>query len=225
MLLFIQTLLNPNRDHAFPISSLLSFGSGLSVLGRLTHIDYTRIFGSACLGDVTANRETRIAELLSLLDVVAPGHWHVIHNPARAQSRSLRWIYKYTLPCAYSVITSDSKCLEMCIMWITWPTNMGCSHNGAFQFIHILNVKNPDLISVTPFHKTCLCTAWSMLCLFVQVQHVTPPVDNFNRVSKGCGAQSRALIKGAEPKKKNVCPTNQDLIRLHSRDDTHQWCW
>lgn len=46
-----------------------------------THVDHTGIFRLPGFCDVTADGETGIAELLSVLNIVAPGDWHVVHNP------------------------------------------------------------------------------------------------------------------------------------------------
>lgn len=55
-----------------------------------THVDHTGIFRLPGFCDVTADGETGIAELLSVLNVVAPGDWHVVHNPDHTHSRAVR---------------------------------------------------------------------------------------------------------------------------------------
>lgn len=48
---------------------------------NVTHINYTGIFSSTVWCDKAANGETRVAVLLILLDVIAPGHRHVVDDP------------------------------------------------------------------------------------------------------------------------------------------------
>lgn len=53
-----------------------------------THVDHTGIFRLPGFCDVTADGETGIAELLSVLNIVAPGDWHVVHNPDHTHTHS-----------------------------------------------------------------------------------------------------------------------------------------
>lgn len=53
-----------------------------------THIDHAGIFGSSRLCDVAADGETRVTKFLSVVNIVAPGDWHVIHNPAHTHTHT-----------------------------------------------------------------------------------------------------------------------------------------
>lgn len=53
-----------------------------------THIDHAGIFGLSHLCDIAADGKTRIAKFLSIFNIVAPGDWHVIHNPARTHTHT-----------------------------------------------------------------------------------------------------------------------------------------
>lgn len=57
---------------------------------KRAYVDDTRVFGQAGFCDVTPDGEARIAEFLIVLHIVAPGHGHVIHNPAVSKTRNMR---------------------------------------------------------------------------------------------------------------------------------------
>lgn len=59
----------------------------IDVKVQATHIDHAGIFRQPGFCDITANGETRIAELLFLFNIVAPGYWHVVHNPKHTVQR------------------------------------------------------------------------------------------------------------------------------------------
>lgn len=46
-----------------------------------THIDNTSIFSSAICRNKAADGETGVAVLLTIFDIIAPSHRHVVNNP------------------------------------------------------------------------------------------------------------------------------------------------
>lgn len=50
-----------------------------------THIDNTGILNSAIYCNKAANGEPGVAVLLTILHIIAPGHWHVVNDPGKKE--------------------------------------------------------------------------------------------------------------------------------------------
>lgn len=57
---------------------------------QYTYIDDAGIFGQAGFRDVAPDGEPGVAEFLIVLHIVAPGHRHVVHNPAKTIKSKIR---------------------------------------------------------------------------------------------------------------------------------------